>query len=314
MSTYHTSVLLQEVSEYLNIAPGEKYIDATLGGGGHALEIVKRGGIVLGIDVDQEAITYVKKILRDRDIRILSEKKDEARNITVSQYPNITLLRGNFADIDTIARSIGFDKVQGILFDLGVSSHQLESPTRGFSYLAEGPLDMRMDTTLSVRAEDLLKILTKGELYDLFYRLGEERHARAIADSIIRARGVMPIKTTGQLTALLLTAYGIRHPTPKMKAIVSKRVFQALRIAVNDELGVLEEALPKALSLLEKKGRLVVISFHSLEDRIVKHAFRRFAEKNVGRIVTKRPIGPSEKEEKRNVSSRSSKLRVFEKL
>lgn len=292
MSTYHTSVLLQEVLDYLDIAPGQKYIDATLGGGGHSLEIVRRGGQVLGIDQDQEAIDFVKS-------------KD---------WERLTLVHGNFRDIDTIARSQKFEKVHGILFDLGVSSHQLESPTRGFSYLAEGPLDMRMDQTLSVRAADLLKILTKGELYDLFYRLGEERHARTIADSIIRARGVMPIETTGQLTALLLTAYGIRHPTPKMKALVSKRVFQALRIAVNDELEALEEALPKALSILEKKGRLVVISFHSLEDRIVKHAFRRFAEKNVGRIVTKKPIGPSEKEEKSNVSSRSSKLRVFEKL
>lgn len=317
MNNFHTSVLLKESIDLLQVKKGKKYIDATLGGGGHAKEILRRGGIVLGIDWDEEAIGYVKEILRNEDIKILSEEKNKTFNISVSQYPNITLIRGNFRDIDKIAHSQNFDKVAGIIFDLGVSSHQIESIDRGFSFLKEAPLDMRMDPSASsgqVRAADIVNLASKDELYEIFTKLGEESHARAISDAIVRARRIKALLTTGELARIIEKEYHLGKNVPDfIKAEADKRVFQALRIAVNNELENLKEAMPKAIELLALGGRLVVISFHSLEERIVKLAFLDFKKRGIGEIITKKPLIPGLAELKVNRRARSAKLRAFEK-
>jgi 16S rRNA (cytosine1402-N4)-methyltransferase len=290
MSNFHKSVLLTEVLEGLKVKRNEKYIDATLGGGGHSFGILRLGGIVLGIDVDKEAIAYVQRM------------KPE----------NLTVARGNFRDIDKIAHLNNFDKVAGIIFDLGVSGHQIDSSARGFSFQKKGPLDMRMDQDLGVRALDLIKILTKGELNEIFAEFGEETRSWAICNAIVRARSVKPIETTEELAQIIeegLAKKGLRRGNTR--ADRSKKVFQALRIAVNDELDALSQALPKALGLLKKDGRLCVISFHSLEDRIVKKKFLEFEENKMGKIITEKPVVPTTREIKENVRSRSAKLRVF---
>lgn len=285
---YHTSVLLQEVLNNLDVTPGKKYIDATLGGGGHTRAILERGGHVLGIDVDQEALDFVAD--------------------TVSHKDQLVTARGNFREIADIAREKGFIKVHGILFDIGVSSHHLDAPERGFSF-QDGPLDMRMDQRLQVTAADLVNGLSNQELQELFVRLGEERYARSIAKHIVTYRQEKLITTTGELVDI------IRQSVPNLKTKVhpATRVFQALRIAVNDELHALRDALPKAVDLLESEGRLAVISFHSLEDRIVKHAFKSFEEQGKGIVLTKKPVEAGEDELAVNRRSRSAKLRVFQK-
>lgn len=292
MNKYHTSVLLHEVIELLNIGSGKKYIDATLGGGGHTAEILKRGGIVLGIDADQDAIDYVKENL-----------KAEVGNL------KLEISRGNFKDLEHIARRHNFDKVAGIIFDLGVSGHQFDTPERGFSFQKEGPLDMRMDKELKVAATDLVNALTKGELYEIFSKLGEERFSRAIANGIVRARQVGPIITTAELWEI------IRRSVPgNISAETGARIFQALRIVINDELNNLKIALPQAFNLLDKEGKIAVISFHSLEDRIVKNQFAKWAEGGLGKVLTKKPVIPSEEEIAKNKRSRSAKLRVIQRI
>ena len=316
MNSFHTPVLLKEVVEYLKIEKGKKYIDATVGGGGQTVEILKRGGIVLGIDCDQEAIDCVKQDLSNV---ILSEAKDLGSSQASPDQNDrkcVTLVKGNFRDIDKIAHLNNFDKVAGIIFDLGVSSHQLEVPGRGFSFQKEGPLDMRMDKDLAVQAKDLLQVLTKGELYELFSKLGEESNARRISEYIVSARKVKPIETTQDLALIIERAYGMKRgaTSANARASADKKVFQALRIAVNDELNALRETLPKGVKLLEENGRLLVISFHSLEDRIVKQSFIEFQERRIGKIITKKPISPCIEEINKNKRSRSAKLRVFKKI
>jgi len=298
MSSFHTPVLLKEIVENLKVKKGNQYIDGTIGGGGHAVEILERGGIVLGIDCDQDAIEHLEKEIKNQKSKI-------------KNWDRLTLVRGNFRDIDRIAHSKGISKVSGVIFDLGVSGHQLETPNRGFSFQKEGPLDMRMDQDLNVKAEDLIKILKKGELYELFTKLGEESRAFELSRRIVRARRVKPIKTTRDLALVLEGGKGATSAYAKASA--DKKVFQALRIAVNDELNSIKEALPKALALLEGGGRLLVISFHSLEDRIIKNLFLEFALKGKGVVITKKPIIPSFLEIERNRRSRSAKLRVFER-
>lgn len=285
---FHTPVLLQEVIKGLNVQPGKKYIDATLGGGGHAFEILKRGGKVLGIDVDEEAIEYVKSRIQSANWRIRIGK-------------DVVLIRGNFRDVSEIAKEHGFDSVAGVLFDLGVSSHQLKTQERGFSFQEDAPLDMRMDKTLTIKASDLVNGLYENELARLFEKLGEEKWALGIARAICRARALRRIETTGELAQII-------ESVKKAKARVhpATKVFQALRIAVNDELGSLEKALPQALELIENRGRIAVISFHSLEDRIVKHFFGKHA-------LTKKPIVATNEEITQNPRARSAKLRVYEK-
>lgn len=251
---------------------------------------------MLGIDQDQDSLDYVQ-----RDLRL------KIKDLRFGK--NLFLAKGNFKDIDSIAKEHGFEKVAGILLDLGISSHHVDAAERGFSFLKEGPLDMRMDKDLQVTAGDLINVLTKGELYDLFTKLGEERFARPIVASIVSKRKVKRIETTTELAEIIRKAV----PFAKKDVNPATRVFQALRIATNDELNSLIEALPKAIRLLAPGGRLAIISFHSLEDRIVKRAFLEYAGKGWGTIVTKKPIVPTEEEIARNSRSRSSKLRVFEK-
>jgi 16S rRNA (cytosine1402-N4)-methyltransferase len=297
VNDFHTPVLLKEVAGLLQVSPGKKYIDATIGGGGHAGVILSLGGKVLGIDADQDALDYVKGNL---EFRI--------------QNSELILKKGNFRDLEKIAHSKNFDSISGILFDLGFSSYQIDSPKRGFSFLRNGPLDMRMDKSSSLTAETLVNLLGKGELYELFNKLGQEHRAGAISNSIIRARRIKAIQTTKELTEVVAKAYGFEGEISDfVKNKISQKVFQALRIAVNNELENLEEALPQALELLEEKGRIVAISFHSLEDGIVKRLFKDFAKRNLGKIITDKPIEATEEEKSRNSRARSAKLRVFEK-
>lgn len=295
MSNYHTSVLLDEVIDLLQVKKGEKYIDATLGGGGHTKKLLEKGAQVLGIDMDEDAIEYVKKLI---------DKKE-----------NLVLVKDNFRNLEKIAHSKKFNKVSGVLFDLGISSHQIDTPKRGFSFLKEGPLDMRMDRDSSVSAETLVNLLSKGELYEIFNRLGQERRAFAISNSIVRTRRVKAIQTTDELAKVVERVYGLRSENTNdfTKNLVNKRVFQALRIAVNQELESIEIALPYALDLLKEKGRIAVISFHSLEDRVVKKAFKEFEQENMGKIITDKPLEAKKEELDRNPRAKSAKLRVFEK-
>lgn len=293
MSNYHTSVLLKETIDSLNVKKDGIYIDATLGAGGHTKEIIGRGGIVLGIDVDEDALSYVKENFKSE----ISSLK-------------LILVQGNFRNIDKIAKGKGYEKVDGILFDLGVSGYQLDTAQRGFSFSKDAPLDMRMDKSLSVTAKDLVNGLNKGELYELFTKLGEESFAKPISNSIVRAREIKPIGTTGQLSEIVARVY----PRGMKKIHPATKVFQALRIAVNDELNSLEEAISKSAELLNSGGRIAVISFHSLEDRIVKEEFEKFERLKTGVILTKKPIVAGTDETDFNRRSRSAKLRVFEKI
>lgn len=293
---FHIPVLLAKAIEGLAVVQGKKYIDATVGGGGHTEEILKRGGVVLGIDCDPEAIEYVRRKWK------MEDGKWKGR---------LTSVRGNFAHLKEIAENQEFTKVAGILFDLGVSSHQLETGYRGFSFNTDAALDMRMDPNLHVTAADLINGLNEGELDELFSKLAEEHHSRTIARAIVRARALKPIRTCNQLAEIVVKARGGRGKFDRTHP--ATRIFQALRIAVNDELNNLRQALPAAVELLEKGGRLVILSFHSLEDRIVKNFFKESQEKGILQILTKKPIRPDEKEIRANPRSRSAKLRIAEK-
>lgn len=305
MKVFHTPALLKEAIEALEIKKDAKYIDATIGGGGHGVEILKRGGLVLGIDVDQEAIGYVE-----------GRWEIESRRWRITQG-NLVLVRGNFKDLKKIALSNGFNRAQGILFDLGVSSYQLESQNRGFSFQKDAPLDMRMSGKAglgqAVTAADLINGLTKKELYELFTKLAQEDNSWAITNSIIRARKIKPITTTSELANLIIGVYR-RRGIKRMKIHPATKIFQALRVAVNDELNNLREALPQALELLDREGRLAVISFHSLEDKIVKDwAQKCFLNKEM-RILTEKPVIPTTEEIMANPRARSAKMRVLEKI
>ena len=292
MKTVHKPVLLEEGLGFLQVRPGEKYIDATVGEGGHSFEIAKRGGLVLGID---------------RDPKILAEARRRMREGRVQAQ--VKLVRGNFDRIDKLAEENGFTKVGGVFFDLGVSSWQLERSGRGFSFRGDEPLDMRVDPALSVTAADLLNGLSKHELEKLLQKFGEEERASQLASALVRARSLKSFATTLDLVRVVERVrrrWGRRHPATK--------VFQALRIAVNDEIENLRSALPRAFGVLGGKGRLVVISFHSLEDREVKRFFRRSSKSHLGKILTERPVLPGRGEVAENPRSRSAKLRVIEKI
>lgn len=284
MEGYHRSVLLREAIKALDVKTGSWYLDCTLGDGGHSLEILKQGGKVVGIDVNAEALKRARGRLGD-----------------------IVLIQGNFRDLKNLINNKQTEtKFAGVLFDLGVSSLQLESSERGFSFMESGCLDMRMDPSLQVRAADLLNALTRKELYELFFRLGEEKYSWAVADAVVSTRKVRSITGTLELAGLVEKVVGRRkgrHP--------ATRIFQALRIAVNDELDALQEGLDQVKDLIKEDGRIVVISFHSLEDRIVKNTFQKWKLAGVGEILTKKPITPGEMEINENSRSRSAKMRVF---
>lgn len=287
----HAPVLLEEVIDYLNPGPGKKFIDATVGGGGHGVEILKRGGQVLGIDRDPEAIE-------------IARRNCQLSTVNCQLSTNLVLVNDNFAKIGSIAKANGFNSVDGILFDLGLSSIQLDNPSRGFSFQSSGPLDMRMDPSLAIRAQDLINNFSQKQLYEIFKTFAQEKFSRAIAGAICRARSIKPIEETGDL-ARVIDEIPARSGKTKIKA----RIFQALRIIVNSELLNLKDALPQTEKLLISGGRLAVISFHSLEDGLVK----RFFKGSKWRVLTKKPIGPGTSEIAKNPRARSARLRVAEK-
>ncbi len=284
----HLPVLPEEILEYLQIHPNGIYVDATVGLGGHATEILKRlrpGGRLICIDQDAETLAITSK-------RIMEER--------------ITFLKGNFENMTTLLADVGIEWVDGILMDLGLSSFQLLSSTRGFSFRSSAPLDMRMDRSSETTAADIVNHASEKDLANIIYEYGEERYSRRIARAIVRGR---PLRTCKELADLIESATKRRgkiHP--------ATRTFQALRIAVNRELDVLQKALESAASLLFPEGRLCVISYHSLEDRIVKNSFRTMKGQGIFKLITSKPVTPGREEVLQNPRSRSAKLRVAEKL
>lgn len=290
----HQPVLLKEVLEYLDPKPGENFIDGTFGFGGHGLpllEINKPSGKVLGIELDADVI------------EILNKKSLDER---------LVLVQGSFADLKKIAEENNFYPVNGILLDVGMSSWQIDKSGRGFSFQKDEPLDMRSDKNSDLTAEEIVNRWSEKELFEIFDKYGGERFARRIARLVCQARKSERIKTTGQLVEIIKRAVPVSQRHKRIH--LATRVFQAIRIVVNDELKNLEKALPQALEILEKNGRLAVISFHSLEDKIVKYFFREEAKKSNLEILTDKPITANEEEIKFNPRSRSARLRVVVKL
>lgn len=309
MEFHHISVLLNECIESLNIKPDGIYVDGTLGGAGHSYEICKRltTGRLIGIDQDMNAINAATKRLE--------EFKDK-----------VTLVHSNFSNIKKVFEDLGIEKADGFLLDIGVSSHQLDEAERGFSYMQDAPLDMRMDTSRSLSAYEVLNEYSEKELNDIIFEYGEERWAKRIAEFIVAERKVKPITTTYELVDVIKKAVpkGARKDGPHP----AKRTFQAIRIEVNGELDVLKTAINDMTDLLNPKGRLAIITFHSLEDRIVKNEFRKQENPctcprefpvcmcnkvSKGKVITRKPILPSEEELLENHRARSAKLRVFER-
>lgn len=303
MSSYHIPVLLKEVLKYLDIKQDHWYIDCNLGGGGHTEAILKAGGKVLGIDLDPDAINEVAQKYQI-EVKTIGDHLEAVS-------ANLILHQSNFANLADVVKSHELEKIQGILFDLGVSSHQLETGERGFSFNTDAPLDMRMNPTQGATATDLVNGLYEKELSRLFWEYGEENFAKPIARRIVEYRNSKKIETTDELAKIILS---VRHRTPSDRTHPATRIFQALRIAVNDELRSLEEVLPQAVEVLAPHGRLVIISFHSLEDRIVKKFFNKLEQENKLKILTDKPIIATDEEVEFNVRSHSGKLRVAEKI
>ena len=311
MEFNHYSVLLEETIENLNIKPDGIYVDGTLGGGGHSYQIAKRlsgKGRLIGIDQDEDAI------------RAASERLNEFQD-------KVTIIRSNYANMKEELQKIGVEKVDGIVLDLGVSSFQLDTPERGFTYRDENaPLDMRMDNRQTLTAKDIVNEYSEMELYRIIRDYGEDKFAKNIAKHIVKAREKKTIQTTGDLTEI------IRESIPMKMQVTSghpaKRTFQAIRIELNHELDVLQNNLDTMIEMLNPGGRICIITFHSLEDRIVKVNFKRNENPctcpsdfpvcvcgavSKGKVVTRKPILPSEKELEENKRSKSAKLRVFER-
>ena len=306
----HRPVLLEECIQALNIRPDGVYLDGTLGRAGHSREIARRltTGRLICVDRDQEAL-------------------DAARERLAEWMDRVTLVHANFDEIDAILDGLGLAGADGMLFDLGVSSPQLDNGARGFSYMADAPLDMRMDRGQALTAADVVNTWSQEELRRILWQYGEERYAPQIAAAIVRRRGDKPIQTTLELVEVIKSAMPAK--ALKEKQHPAKRSFQAMRIAVNDELGSVERMLRRAVPRLNKGGRLAVITFHSLEDRIVKSGLADFARGCIcppdfpvcvcGRtpeikLVNKKPILPTDRELEENPRARSAKLRVAEKL
>lgn len=305
----HVSVLLKETVEGLAVKPDGIYVDGTLGGAGHSSVIAARltTGRLIGIDQDADAIAAATERLSPWKERV-------------------TIVRSNYEETVSVVQGLGIDKVDGILLDLGVSSYQLDTPERGFSYKTDAPLDMRMDDRMEKTAKDIVNGYSENELYHMIRDYGEDAFAKNIAKHIVRAREARPIATTGQLAEVIAAAIPAKlrwaggHP--------AKKTFQAIRIELNRELSVLEASVGGMIDLLAPGGRFCIITFHSLEDRIVKNAFRQAehpctcppdfpvcvcGKKQKGVTVTRKPILPSEEEQTANSRARSAKLRIFEK-
>ena len=310
MDFKHQSVLLEETIENLNIVPDGIYVDGTLGGGGHAFQVCSRlseKGHFIGIDQDAAAIQAAGDRLKPFEDKV-------------------TIVRSNYSDMKQVLKELGISTVNGIVLDLGVSSYQLDTAERGFSYRENAPLDMRMDQRQDKTARDIVNGYSEMELYRMIRDYGEDKFAQNIAKHIVRARQNGPVETTDELTEIIKAAIPMKfravggHP--------AKRTFQAIRIELNQELEVLKGHLNEMIELLAPKGRICIITFHSLEDRIVKNIFRKCenpcecppsfptcvcGKKSLGKVITRKPILPSEEELEVNPRSKSAKLRVFER-
>ncbi|MGN0386571.1 MAG: 16S rRNA (cytosine(1402)-N(4))-methyltransferase RsmH [Lachnospiraceae bacterium] len=309
MAFVHYSVLLQETIENLNIKEDGIYVDGTLGGGGHALEVVKRlsdKGRFFGIDQDDAAIRAAGERLKEYEDKI-------------------TLIRSNYCNMQSVLAQRGIDKVDGIVLDLGVSSYQLDTEERGFSYRFDTTLDMRMDQRQALTAKDIVNEYPEMELYRIIRDYGEDKFAKNIAKHIVAERNKKPIETTGELAEIIKAAIPAKF---RQNGHPAKQTFQAIRIECNRELEVLRDSLDMMINLLNPGGRLCIITFHSLEDRMVKAAFKKAenpcvcppefpvcvcGKKSQGSVISRKPILPSEKELGENSRSKSAKLRVFEK-
>ena len=310
MEFKHRSVLLEETVNGLNIRPDGIYVDGTLGGGGHAYEICRRlgdKGSIIGIDQDEAAI--------------------EAAGIRLKDFgEKVTIVRSNYCEMKSVLQGLGIDKVDGIVLDLGVSSYQLDTAERGFSYREDAPLDMRMDRRQTMTARDIVNDYSEKDLYRAIRDYGEDKFARNIAKHIVIEREKRSIETTGQLTEIIRGAIPMKFQ--KKSGHPAKRTFQAIRIELNRELDVLKNSLDEMIDLLNPGGRLCIITFHSLEDRIVKSAFKKNEDPctcpkdfpvcvcgkvSKGSILTRKPILPGPEEMEENSRSKSAKLRIFER-
>ena len=310
MAFGHVSVLLHDTVDGLNVRPDGIYVDATLGGGGHAFEVCNRlndKGRFIGIDQDADAIEAAGKRLAG-----FGEK--------------VTIIRSNYRDMRPQLQNIGVGKVDGIVIDLGVSSYQLDTAKRGFSYRMDAPLDMRMDQRQKMTARDIVNSYSEAELYRVIRDYGEDKFAKNIAKHIVAEREKGPVETTGQLNEIIRRAIPMK--IQKTSGHPSKRTFQAIRIELNHELDVLRDSLDDMINMLNPGGRICIITFHSLEDRIVKSSFRKnenpcicpshfpvcvCGKTSKGRVVTRKPILPSKEEMESNSRSKSAKLRIFER-
>lgn len=292
----HLPVLLREVIEHLDPSPGDVILDGTCGGGGHSQEILEKiipDGKLIAVDADPEAIKRVK-------------------NKFEGFGGSVKFINRNFRHIESILEEAGVKKLNGAVFDLGFSSFQIDSGHKGFSFLREGPLDMRFDQTQGITAKEVVNTFTREELAEVIRNFGEERHAKLVANAICSERRRSPLRTTSDLVDIASRALGRKYYRQRLHP--AARTFQALRIFVNDELGALEEAIERTVKMLTPGARICVISFHSLEDRIVKHMFRDYAREGKVESITKKPICPGKDEVKANPRARSSKLRVAEKI
>ena len=306
----HTSVLLEETVDGLNIKPDGIYVDGTLGGGGHAYEVCSRlssKGRFIGIDQDEAAIEAAGARLRDFGERV-------------------TIVRSNYCDMKSQLQNLGIDKVDGIVLDLGVSSYQLDTAERGFSYRVDAPLDMRMDRRQKMTAKDIVNDYSEMDLFRIIRDYGEDKFAKNIAKHIVMEREKGPIETTGQLIEIIKRAIPMKFQ--KTAGHPAKRTFQAIRIELNRELEVLRDSLDDMIEILNKDGRICIITFHSLEDRIVKGIFKKnenpctcpshfpvcvCGNVSKGKVITRKPILPGEEELQDNSRSKSAKLRIFER-
>lgn len=292
----HVPVMCKEVVEYLEPSSKKVLVDCTLGMGGHVEELIKQmpeDGKIVAIDKDEESLHQARLRLRDLKDRIFFVHED-------------------YRELDNVLDCLGFNKVDGFLFDLGTSLYQLSSFQRGFSFLKEGPLDMRMDRSISISAYDLVNNLSEKELDFIFKEYGQERWHRVIAQKVVEERKIYPIATTMKLASIVEDI--VKRKQGKYRIHPATRIFQALRIAVNRELDSLKIGLEKAMHYLNEKGRICVIDFHSLEDKVVKEKFKQFHSEGIAEMLTRRPLKPSIKEGDSNLRSRSAKMRVVEKV